>query len=92
MFKSISETLQQLLFLVRDTHENKVNIEKLEEKVQQLTKKVEVLAFEIERTREHERHEREKLAMRVQHAHEKSVLQVDSILARFENRLQPPPK
>ena len=78
MIKDFIEAVQKLLFLVRDTQENTADIEKLNKDLKHLTAKVEALAFEIERLKQHESHEREKFA-----------LQVENVLLRFERRLPP---
>ena len=72
------EAVQKLMFPVRDTQENTADIEKIRKDVRQLPAKVEALAFEIERNKQNEQHEREKFA-----------LQVENVLLRFERRLPP---
>ena len=78
MFKDFIEAIQKLLFLVRDTQENTADTEKLKKDLQVPTMRVEALAFEIERTKQNEQHEREKFA-----------LQVENILLRFERQIPP---
>ena len=87
MFKSIADAFQQLLFLMRDTHETKANVEKLKERFQQLSAKVEALAFELERQRDATRHEHEKLAMQMQHMGETIKLRLENARLQSGNEL-----
>lgn len=56
----------RLIFgLSEDLKENRANSERLEQEVRDLTMVVRQLAFELQRTRENEAHEREKLELRL---------------------------
>jgi hypothetical protein len=68
----------QLLTLAQDTDRNKTEIEKLREELDESTLVVHGLAHEIRRIGEQEKHEREKLALRLENE-----------LLRFERRLPP---
>ena len=76
MWKAFFHLFGQLLTLARDTDRNKEEIEKLREEFDRLTLVVHGLAHELRRASEHEGHEREKLALRLENE-----------LLRFERRL-----
>ncbi len=76
MFKQFVRYAKQLLDLTRDTQTNKDDIEELQQQVKILSETVRELTFEIRGAREHERHEREKLALGIENA-----------LLRFERQL-----
>ena len=78
MFKQITEVLGNLLFLTRDTRENKEAIEQLRRETHELASAVEKLSAEIERLTDREKLEREKL-----------ILQLENALLRIERRLPP---
>ena len=73
---SLFETFQRVLFLTRDTQENTTGIRELREEVQSLSDEVKRLAFDIERIKEANRHERETM-----------ILQLNNTLLQFERRL-----
>lgn len=79
MLKRLFEYVQQLLFLVRDTQQNREDMEELRRALQQTNTLVIELSHKVERLAEREKLEREKLA-----------LQLENALLRFE-RLLPPP-
>lgn len=62
--------------LFEETAQNKAAIKELQLEVEQLTDKVQLLAFELQRVAERDAHEREKLALRLENE-----------LLRFERRL-----
>jgi hypothetical protein len=78
MFKQTTEFVGSLLFLSRDTRENKEAIEQLRREMHEMADKLEKLAFEIQRINDREKLEREKL-----------VLQLENALLRIERRLPP---
>ena len=78
MFKQLTELVANLLFLVRDTRENKEAITQIRHETHELTDAVEKLSFEVQRLGEREKLEREKL-----------VLQLENALLRIERRLPP---
>lgn len=67
--------------LADDNERNRKQLEALERDVQGLWRAVDRLTFEVQRTREHDTHEREKL-----------VLVVQNELLKFERRLPAPRK
>jgi len=76
--RQLIEYVHELLFLARETKENRDDIEKLQTRLEDLTQKVQALTFEFERFRDEERHEREKLVLRLENA-----------LLKFERQLPP---
>ena len=78
MFKQITEFVGSLLFLSRDTRENKESIEQLRREMHEMADKLEKFAFEVQRINDREKLEREKL-----------VLQLENALLRIERRLPP---
>ena len=76
MFKQLSELLANLLFLARDTRENKEALTQLRRETHELADNLEKLSFEVQRLNEREKLEREKL-----------VLQLENTLLRIERRL-----
>ena len=62
--------------LFEETAQNKAALKELQLEVEQLTDKVQLLAFELQRVAERDAHEREKLALRLENE-----------LLRFERRL-----
>ena len=76
MWKELFSLFRQLLTLARDTDRNKTEIENLREEFDELTKLVHGMAHEMRRLGEHDAHEREKLALRLENE-----------LLRFECRL-----
>ena len=78
---------QKAYLLVQEEHRNKKAIEELGEEVDRLSKAVQKLTYQVEHIKEVEKLEREKLSQHEEHKREELRLQIDSILARFENRL-----
>lgn len=76
MFKQLVDAVRQMLFLLRDVEQNKKDIATLKEQLAETNQFVRELAFEVQRTTEHERHEREKF-----------MLKVENMLLRFERQL-----
>jgi hypothetical protein len=78
MFKQLTELVANLLFLARDTRENKEALTQLRRETHELATAVEQLSFEVQRINDREKLEREKL-----------VLQLENALLRIERRLPP---
>ncbi len=78
MFKQLIDLAKRHLFMARELDQCKVQIEVLQTQVQELIRGMERLAYEIQRTRENEAHEREK-----------TMLRLEVALLRFERRLPP---
>ena len=76
MFKQLGELLTSLLFIARDTRENKEALTQLRREMNELATAVEKLSFEIQRSHDREKLEREKL-----------VLQLENSILRLERRL-----
>ena len=79
MWKKLLNLAGQFWKLADDNERNRKQIETLEGDVQSLWRAMDRLAFEVQRTREHDTHEREKL-----------VLTLQNELLKFERRLPPP--
>jgi hypothetical protein len=78
MWSSALGSLRRLILLSDQVSRNTEAIESLNRKVTDLALIVENLSLKIDRNEERERHEREKLALRL-----------ENILLRFERRLPP---
>ena len=78
MFKQLAEFVTSLLFLARDTRENKQAITQLRREMDEMATAVEKLSFEVQRINDREKLEREKL-----------VLQLENAVLRIERRLPP---
>ena len=78
MFKQLGELISGLLFLARDTRENKEAIAQLRREFDDLSGLVEQLSSEFRRLSNREKLEREKL-----------VLQLENAFLRLERRLPP---
>jgi len=65
-----------MLFLLRDTEQNKNDIAALKEQLAETNQLVRELAFELRHVAEHEQHEREKF-----------MLKVENLLLRYERFL-----
>ena len=78
MFKQVVDAVRQMLFLLRDVEQNKEAIATLKEQLAETNQVVRQLAVEVQRNKETEQHEREKLVLRLENA-----------LLRFERQLPP---
>ena len=78
MWKKLLELLRAQVFLARDLQENKEKIRRLRQEFDELSELVLRLQFEIQRVREEDRHEREKMMLRIENA-----------LLRLEHQLPP---
>ena len=83
MWKKLLELFRSQVFLARDVQENKENIARLRQEFDELSGLVQRMQYElsgdIHGLREEERHEREKLVLRLENA-----------LLKFERQLPPP--
>ena len=83
MWKKLLELFRSQVFLARDVQENKENLARLRQEFDELSDLVERMQYElsgeIRSLREEERHEREKLMLRLENA-----------LLKFERQLPPP--
>ena len=78
MWKKLLELFRAQVFLARDVQENKEKIARLRQEFDDLSGLVVRLQFEIQSLREEERHEREKLMLRLENG-----------LLKFERQLPP---
>lgn len=76
MFKPTFEFVRQTLFLQRDVADSKDDVKNLEQRLDDTNETLRQFAHELQRSREHEQHEREKL-----------MLRLDNALLRFERML-----
>jgi predicted nucleic acid-binding Zn-ribbon protein len=76
MWKHLLDLLRNLLTLTRATEENRAEIKDPRQELRSLASAVERWAYELRRATDHEKHERENLA-----------LQLENELLRFERRL-----
>ena len=81
MFKQLFEYVQQLVFLGRNSQQNREDLEAMRRELQQTNALVMELAHKVERLSEREQLEREKLA-----------LQLENVLLRFERLLPRAPE
>ena len=68
MLKSLFEITKQLLGLAKDTQENKDNIKSVQTRLETVTETLKQVIFELQRLKENEAHEREKMGLRVENA------------------------
>ena len=73
MLKQLVEYVLSVLNLARDTRTNKEEIVELRRELDELTNAVERLSFELRAVREEDRHERDKLLLRI----ENTVLRIE---------------
>ena len=76
MWKQLLSLAARFWRLADESHRNSTEIKELRQQLDELTDKVHALAFELRRVAEHDGHEREKLALRLENE-----------LLRFERRL-----
>jgi len=76
MWKTLLELLRGQIFLARDVQENKETIARLRQEFDELSDLVSQLQFEIRAVREDDRHEREKLVLRM----ENTLLRIERLL------------
>jgi archaellum component FlaC len=63
MWEKLIQAIRDIVFLSEQAQRNTEEIKELRKRIEDLTLVVERLAFEIQRTRENEAHEREKLIL-----------------------------
>lgn len=66
ILSDLAEYAKQVFSLTTQTRKNTEDIQRLQERIEDLTDAVKTLAFEIQRSRENEAHEREKMALRLE--------------------------
>ncbi len=66
MLNQLFNFSKHLLFLVHETQQNKSDIKELRNELDELSDFVEDIAVDIQRMRENETHEREKLVLRLE--------------------------
>lgn len=76
MWDKILETITKVITLTKQSDQNSSDIKEIQREVRELHSWLERLAYEIQKTREEDRHEREKLALRLENE-----------LLKFERRL-----
>ena len=76
MWEKIWDLLSKVATLTKDTDRNSQEIKEIRADIRDIYSKMERLAYEIQKTREEDRHEREKLALRLENE-----------LLKFERRL-----
>lgn len=72
MVEKIIQIIKDIVFLSEQARRNAEETKELRKRVEDLTLLCERLAFEIQRTRENEAHEREKLLLRLEKGEPKS--------------------
>lgn len=82
MLEKLIQAIKDIVFLSEQSRRNTEEIKELRKRIEDLTILVERLAFEIQRTRENEAHEREKLMLRL----EKQPLEKQKRLPRSKNK------
>ena len=68
MLGHIVDTLRQMIFLLRDVEQTRESVATLKEQLAATNEVVRQLAFEVQRNKETEHHEREKLVLRLENA------------------------
>ena len=76
MWKQLTEWLTQMIVLARETQRNSDDIKQMRREIDELARALERLAYEVRRGQDEERHEREKLALRLENE-----------MLKFERRL-----
>ena len=66
MLEKLIQVIRDVVFVSEQSRRNTEEIKELRKRIEDLTLVVERLAFEIQRTRENEAHEREKLVLRLE--------------------------
>ena len=80
MFKALFDVTKQLLGLSKDTQDNKDDIKAMQTRLDNINDILKQVIFELQRLKENEAHEREKMALRL-----------DNVLLRSD-RILPPGK
>ena len=66
MFKSLFELTTQLLGLAKDTKDNKDSIKAVQARLETVTDTLKQVIYELQRLKENEAHEREKMSLRLE--------------------------
>jgi len=66
MLKSLLEIMKQLLGLAKDTQDNKDSIKALQARLDTTAETLQRVIFELQRLKENEAHEREKVGLRLE--------------------------
>ncbi len=66
MWKQLLDLARKIAFLAQDTQKNKADIKDLQNQMEELTETVRQMAHEMQRDRENQAHEREKLLLRLE--------------------------
>ena len=66
MWKQLYEWGKWILFLAQETRQNRADIKELQDEVEKLTVAMQRLAYEIQRNKENEAHEREKIFLKLE--------------------------
>ena len=74
MLEKLIQAIRDIVFLSEQSRRNTEEVKELRKRIEDLTIIVERLAFEIQRTRENEAHEREKLVPRLEKQTSKTSL------------------
>ena len=78
MWQNLTSLFRWVFNLGQQTHQNSQDIKELQSEVKRLTDAVQYFAYELQNVRENERHEREKLELRLENK-----------MLRSERRLPP---
>lgn len=76
MWKQLTEWLTQMIMLAKETQRNQDDIKQIRREIDEMARAIERLAYEIRHTKDGERHDREKLTLRLENE-----------LLKFERRL-----
>lgn len=76
MWEKVWDVISKIATLTKDTDRNSQEIKEIRGDIRDIYSKLERLAYEIQKTRDEDRHEREKLALRLENE-----------LLKFERRL-----
>ena len=68
MLKSLLEVIKQLLGLAKDTQDTKDNVKTMAGQLDTVTDTLKQVIFELQRLKENEAHEREKMGLRLENA------------------------
>jgi archaellum component FlaC len=87
LWNQIADFSKQLFMQAQETQKNKSDIKELQKEVKELSATVQRLIYEVHRLGENERHEREKLALRLEHERETMALRFELELLRAGRQL-----
>lgn len=66
MWKQLYEWGKWILFLAQETRQNRADMKDLQGEVEKLTAAMQRLAYEVQRNKENEAHEREKMMLKLE--------------------------